>query len=61
MNIKPSDISPEMREFYKWLRGRPGMWIGKNEINNLNVFIMLMSMAKVILVDMEDATDKKKL
>ena len=39
MDIKPNDISPEMREFYKWLRGRPGMWIGKNEINNLNVFM----------------------
>lgn len=39
MYNKPGDISPEMRDFYKWLRGRPGMWIGSNKIHDLNVFM----------------------
>lgn len=43
MDNRPSDISPKMREFYKWLRGRPGMWIGSNEIHDLHVFMNGMS------------------
>lgn len=42
MNTKPEDISPKMREFYKWLRGRPGMFIGSNDIHDLNVFMQGM-------------------
>ena len=42
MENKPRDISPEMREFYKWLRGRPGMYIGSNNIRDLNVFMQGM-------------------
>ena len=42
MNTKPEDISPKMREFYKWLRGRPGMFIGSNYIHDLNVFMQGM-------------------
>ena len=43
MDNKINDISPEMREFYKWLRGRPGMWTGSNEIHDLNVFMQGMT------------------
>lgn len=54
MDNKINDISPEMREFYKWLRGRPGMWTGSNEIHDLNVFMQGMTTgAKIFLKEEE--------
>ena len=43
MKTRPEDISPEMREFYKGLKGRPGMYIGSNDIHDLNVFMQGMN------------------
>ena len=39
MDTKPRDISPDVREFLRLLKSRPGMYLGKESLNALWHFL----------------------
>ena len=52
MGEKPEDISPEMREFYKCLKGRPGMYFCNN-IYDLRTFMCGMEACRRVFFEKE--------